>query len=58
MNGEDVEVIMNAWFMRNPNNWPPSNKIHPIFYAFHINAIAKDKLLNSESISYLKNMNL
>ena len=52
--GEDVEVIMNAWFMRNPNNWPPSNKIHPIFYAFHINAIAKDKLLNSESISYLK----
>ena len=53
-NGDEVKVIMNAWFMRNPTNWPPSNKIHPIFYAFHINSIAKKELLNKKSISYFK----
>ena len=29
-NGDKVKLIMNGWFMQNPNNWPPSNKIKPL----------------------------
>jgi hypothetical protein len=55
-NGDDVKIIMNGWFMHNPNNWPPSEKIHPLFLAFHINSLAKEKLLSQESINYLKKL--
>lgn len=50
---EDIAIIMNGWFMHNPNEWPPSKKIHPLFISFHINSTA-DKLLSPESINYLK----
>jgi hypothetical protein len=31
-----VRVIMSAWFLHSKGNWPPSNKITPIFVSFHI----------------------
>ena len=40
--------------MHHPEQWPPSEKIHPLFVAFHINELAKDTLLSNESIAYLK----
>lgn len=52
--GEDSKMIMNGWFMHHPEQWPPSEKIHPLFVAFHINELAKDTLLSDESIAYLK----
>lgn len=52
--GEECKMIMNGWYMKEPENWPPSNKIHPLFVAFHINSIAKDHLLSAESLKYLK----
>ncbi|MBE5924480.1 MAG: glycosyltransferase [Lachnospiraceae bacterium] len=33
---EPVSVIMNAWYMYNKSNWPPSAKINPLFVAMHI----------------------
>ena len=51
---EECTVIMNGWFMHNPNQWPPSNMIHPIFFSFHINSSVYDKFQEKESISYLK----
>lgn len=51
---EECVVVMNGWFMHYPKNWPPSEKIHPIFLAFHINSNFKDPLLSEESIQYLK----
>lgn len=53
-NDEDVKVILNGWFMHEPHNWPPSNKIQPLFVAFHINSLAKELLLNEKNIMYLK----
>lgn len=53
-NDEDVAIIMNGWYMLHPEQWPPSPKIHPLFVAFHINSLAKDKLLSENSINYLK----
>tara|TARA_B100000686_G_C16806896_1_gene991994 strand:- start:21957 stop:22907 length:951 start_codon:yes stop_codon:yes gene_type:complete len=53
-NGDKVKLIMNGWFMQNPNNWPPSNKIKPLFISFHINPTAKNTMLSEESIKYFK----
>lgn len=52
--GDDVKIIMNGWYMHDPTHWPPSNKIKPLFVAFHINQTVKDTLLSDESIKYLK----
>lgn len=53
-NEEECKVIMNGWYMHHPYNWPPSNKIIPLFVAFHINSLAKQQLLSDENINYLK----
>lgn len=52
--GEDLIMIMNGWYMHNPNHWPPSNKIHPLFVAFHINNMSKKELLSKKSVDYIK----
>ena len=52
--GEDCKIIMNGWYMHNPANWPPSDKIYPLFVAVHVNSLAKDALMIPESIEYFK----
>jgi hypothetical protein len=52
-NGTPCKMIMNGWFMHNPACWPPSNKITPLFVAFHINSVAMEPMLSLESLSYL-----
>lgn len=52
--GESCKMIMNGWYMHNPENWPPSEYISPLFVAFHINSLALDKMINKECICYLK----
>lgn len=34
-NGEPVAVIMNAWYMWQKWNWPPSKYIYPLMTGFH-----------------------
>ncbi len=51
---EECKVIMNAWYMHDITQWPPSNKITPLFVSTHFNSSAIDGLLSDESISYLK----
>ncbi|MBN9074741.1 MAG: hypothetical protein BGN87_04550 [Rhizobiales bacterium 65-79] len=38
--GEPVIVAMNGWFTKEPENWPPSPSITPIFFSFHMTAKA------------------
>lgn len=52
--GDHAKVIMNGWFMHHTNQWPPSENIHPLFVAFHLNSLAQQQMLNSEGIAYLK----
>lgn len=52
--GEKCKMIMNGWYMHNPVNWPPSNKIDPLFVAFHLNPLAQKEMTSKESIAYLK----
>ena len=51
---EEVTIIMNGWFMHQPENWPPSPQINPIFLSFHLNILAKDQLLSEKSVAYFK----
>ena len=34
-NGEKIYVIMNGWYLHNINNFPPSDKIIPLFISFY-----------------------
>lgn len=52
--GEPLKVIMNGWYMHEPQNWPPSKDIVPYFISFHINSVAKEALLSPDSIEYFK----
>lgn len=52
--GDDCTVIMNGWYMHNPEQWPPSNRIKPLFVSFHMNKMVVEKFLSNASIDYLK----
>lgn len=52
--GDSCKMIMNGWFIHDTQQWPPSDKINPLFVAFHINSQAKEEMLKEESINYLK----
>lgn len=51
---EECAIIMNGWYMHDVAQWPPSEKIHPLFVAFHLNITVADKMLSPEGIKYLK----
>ena len=51
---EKTNVIMNAWFMWNPEHFPPSSSINPLFISMHIVPSIADKMLTPLTISYLK----
>ncbi len=52
--GDVCKVVMNGWFMHNPEQWPPSDNIIPLFVASHINSLAHKQMLSEEGIRYLK----
>ena len=58
-----VAVIMNAWYMWNKWNWPPSKYIYPLFVGFHYadhqlgyqpGSIIKYEMLTGRGGEYLK----
>ena len=52
--GDECKMIMNAWYIHDSTQWPPSDKIKPLFVAVHFNSSVIDTLLSDESIAYLK----
>lgn len=50
----EVRLIMNGWYMHQPQNWPPVEKIKPLFVAFHLNKLAESGMLDAKGIAYLK----
>lgn len=51
---EKVKVVMNAWFMWNPQNFPPSQWIDPLCISMHIVPKIADVMLSDKNIRYLK----
>lgn len=58
-----VAVIMNAWYMWNKWNWPPSKYIYPLFVGFHYadhqlgyqpGSVIKYQMLTGEGGEYLR----
>lgn len=52
--GDKVKMIMNGWYMVEPKYWPPSDQILPLFISFHINSLARKRMLETDSIEYLR----
>ena len=48
---EPCKMIMNGWYMHNPQNWPPTGKIIPLFVAFHLNVLVREELTSSISVN-------
>lgn len=53
---EGVKMIMNGWYMRIPENWPPSSLIDPLFVSMHINESAKTNMLQEAGVDYFKGL--
>jgi hypothetical protein len=51
---EKVKVIMNAWYMVYPENWPPSDDIIPLLISMHISPLYAKRMLSESGIEYLK----
>jgi hypothetical protein len=52
--GDPIKLIMNGWFMHNPANWPPSEKILPLLISFHLNSQVKNQLLTKQGAAWFK----
>lgn len=52
--GDSVKMIMNAWYMDLPENFPPSDDINPLYVSIHINSTIVDKIFTPESITHFK----
>jgi len=49
-----VRMIMNAWYMHFPENWPPSDDILPLLISIHINPSIASRIFTAKGIEYLK----
>ena len=52
--GEKVRTVMNAWFMSNPRNFPPSPSVNPLFVSFHVTPPIEKEFFTPRTIEYLK----
>lgn len=51
---EKTVLLMNAWYMWHPENWPPSEDIIPLMTSIHINFACKEKMLQGEGYEFFK----
>lgn len=51
---EKVKVIMGAWFMTQPEHFPPSDSIDPLFVSFHMFPGRAERMLSPKGIECLK----
>lgn len=52
--GVCAKMIMNAWYMDIPENFPPSDKINPLYVSIHINSTIVDRIFTLSSIEHFK----
>lgn len=49
-----IALIMNAWYMWHPENWPPSELIMPLPISMHLSPLGRKKMLTVEGIKWFK----
>ena len=52
--GGPTRVVMNAWFMKRPDRFPPSSDIVPLFLSFHVRPAIEDCFFTARTVAYLK----
>lgn len=54
--GEERLVIMNGWFTKFAQNWPPAPSVVPVFFGFHLTPLPSvvQSFLRPESIAYFR----
>jgi hypothetical protein len=63
--GEKIKMIMNGWYMHNPQKWPPTDNIIPLLISMHIsnhlqarnNTIPDQIMLNGKGLKYFQKQN-
>lgn len=50
---EPVKVIMNAWYMWHPENWPPQPCIKPLLTSMHISHLTANEMFENGGKEYL-----
>ena len=54
-NAGPLKVIMNGWWMKHPEHWPPPPNIIPLFVSFHITTgPARAAMVTETSLAYLR----
>jgi hypothetical protein len=51
---ERARIIMNGWYMRFPEYWPPSDDILPLLISMHISLFSASRMLSTKGITYLQ----
>jgi hypothetical protein len=49
-----VPILLGGWFKRNSAEWPPSEKLLPLFLGFHIRLFQAPELVSPDSIAYFR----
>ena len=50
-----IKVIMNGWWMKCPEHWPPPPNVIPLFVSFHVTTgPARAAMVTDESLAYLR----
>jgi hypothetical protein len=50
-----IKVIMNGWWMKCPEHWPPPPNVIPLFVSFHVTTgPARAAMVTDESVAYLR----
>lgn len=49
-----IKVVMNAWFMRHSECFPPSEIVEPLFISFHVTPKIENEFFNDAVVEYLK----
>ncbi|HIF6700523.1 TPA: polysaccharide pyruvyl transferase family protein, partial [Serratia marcescens] len=52
--GNKAKMIMNAWYMDLPENFPPSDNVCPLYVSIHINSTVAEKMLTPAAIEHFK----
>lgn len=49
-----IGMLIHGWFKNGHDRWPPSEKIAPIFFGFHIRLFQSPALMSPEAVDYYR----
>ena len=52
--GKRAAILLNGWFKTNREQWPPNERLEPVFLGFHIRLFQCPELLSDEALRYYR----